>query len=188
MTKHEDLYPITHIFLSWGIIANKIFVVRVRKNSWLDTFLLIEFVFRKENDIQDLGAIMLLKYLYLSSSHCVKSVHIRSFSGPYFPAFGLNTDQKNSEYGHFSHIVFYLVYKHLKVVSVTFLLVCFVSLKESPCETRKMIFPLFRKLVLYLEQTNFNFSDVKTSWRHRMHKLETRNIFYYITWEVNTFW
>ena len=24
--------------------------------------------------------------------HCVKSVHIRSYSGPYFPAFGLNTD------------------------------------------------------------------------------------------------
>ena len=23
--------------------------------------------------------------------HCVKSVHIPSFSGPYFPAFGLNT-------------------------------------------------------------------------------------------------
>ena len=35
-------------------------------------------------------------------SHCVKSVHIGSFSGPYFPAFELNTDQKNSEYGHFS--------------------------------------------------------------------------------------
>ena len=34
--------------------------------------------------------------------YCVKSVLIRSFSGPYFPAFGLNTDQKNSEYGHFS--------------------------------------------------------------------------------------
>ena len=26
--------------------------------------------------------------------HCVKSVQIRSFFGPYFPAFGLNTDQK----------------------------------------------------------------------------------------------
>ena len=25
--------------------------------------------------------------------HCVKSVHIRSFSGPYFPAFGLNTER-----------------------------------------------------------------------------------------------
>ena len=47
----------------------------------------------------------------------VKSVHIWSYSGPYFPAFGLNTercispysfcmweytDQNNSEYGHFS--------------------------------------------------------------------------------------
>ena len=40
--------------------------------------------------------------------HCVKSVHVWSYSGPYFPAFGLNievmrenTDQNNSEYGHF---------------------------------------------------------------------------------------
>ena len=27
--------------------------------------------------------------------HCVKSVRIRSFSGPYFPAFGLNTERKS---------------------------------------------------------------------------------------------
>ena len=26
-------------------------------------------------------------------SHCVKSVRIRSYSGPYFPAFGLNTER-----------------------------------------------------------------------------------------------
>ena len=54
----------------------------------------------------------------VQETHCVKSYHIRSFSGPYLPAFGLNagkygpeklriwmrenTDQKNSEYGHFS--------------------------------------------------------------------------------------
>ena len=51
--------------------------------------------------------------------HCVKSVRIQSFSGPYFLAFGLhilrislyavqireNTHQKNSEYGHFSRNV-----------------------------------------------------------------------------------
>ena len=30
--------------------------------------------------------------------HCAKSVHIRSFAG-----MGENTDQKNSEYRHFSH-------------------------------------------------------------------------------------
>ena len=54
--------------------------------------------------------------------HCVKSIGIRRFSGPYFPAFGLNTersevspriqskcgkktDLKNTEYGHFSRSV-----------------------------------------------------------------------------------
>ena len=32
----------------------------------------------------------------------VKHVLIWSFPGQYFPAFGLNEDQRNSEYGHFS--------------------------------------------------------------------------------------
>ena len=32
--------------------------------------------------------------------HSVKSVHISSYSGTYFPAFGLNTDQNNSIYAH----------------------------------------------------------------------------------------
>lgn len=32
--------------------------------------------------------------LSAEDEHCVKRVHIRSFSGPY-PAFGLNMDQKN---------------------------------------------------------------------------------------------
>ena len=31
----------------------------------------------------------------------MKSVRIRSFSGPYFPTFGLNME-RYSEYGHFS--------------------------------------------------------------------------------------
>ena len=53
--------------------------------------------------------------------HCVKSVRIRSFSGPHFPAFGLNTErysvhmrentyQKNSEYGHFSRSYYFNQY------------------------------------------------------------------------------
>ena len=54
------------------------------------------------------------------NTHCVKSVHIRSYSGPYFPAFGLNMErygvslrilsewrknmgQNNSEYRNFLH-------------------------------------------------------------------------------------
>ena len=54
---------------------------------------------------------------YTYKKHSVKSVRIRSYFGPYFPAFELNTDrysdrsifrpyagkyQHNSEYGHFS--------------------------------------------------------------------------------------
>ena len=35
----------------------------------------------------------------------MKSICIRSFFGPYFPTFGLNTDQKNLEYGHVSRSV-----------------------------------------------------------------------------------
>ena len=33
------------------------------------------------------------------TAHCVKSVHIRSFSGPYSVQIRENTDQKNSKYG-----------------------------------------------------------------------------------------
>ena len=60
--------------------------------------------------------------LELKTYHYVESVRICSFSGPYFPAFGLhteirsisrysvrmweNTDQKNSDNGHFSGSVF----------------------------------------------------------------------------------
>ena len=35
--------------------------------------------------------------------HCMQSILIRSFSGPYFPIFRLNTDQKNFEYEHILH-------------------------------------------------------------------------------------
>ena len=37
----------------------------------------------------------------LFDCHCGESIRIRSYFGQYFPAFGLNTDQNNSEYGHF---------------------------------------------------------------------------------------
>ena len=55
---------------------------------------------------------------YYSHLHCLKIICIRRFSGPYFPAFELNTerffvfirmcentDQKNSEYVHLLHSV-----------------------------------------------------------------------------------
>ena len=40
-----------------------------------------------------------------SSLHCAKSVRIRNYSGPYFPACRLNMDQNNSEYEDFLRTV-----------------------------------------------------------------------------------
>ena len=43
-----------------------------------------------------------LKLLLGKTTHYLKSFRIRSFSGPYFPIFGLNIYHKESKYGHFS--------------------------------------------------------------------------------------
>ena len=47
------------------------------------------------------------------------------------------------------------LYKYLKVVSATFLLVCFLRLKESTCETRKNVFYFTSKAVFILEIMKF---------------------------------
>ena len=59
----------------------------------------------------------IFKYRHLKSllkvSTAKKVSRIRGYFGPYFPAFGLNTDQNNSKYGHFLrndlHINVYLI-------------------------------------------------------------------------------
>ena len=76
----------------------------------------------------------------------------------------------------------------LKVVSIIFLLLCFVNLKESTCETRKNMFCFISKALFVFEIIKFNFSDFQISWRHQMPMLETRNKFHWITWKVNTVW
>ena len=44
------------------------------------------------------------------TKHCVKSVSIRSFSGPYFPTFGLNTER-------YSHVSLHIQSKCWKVLT-----------------------------------------------------------------------
>ena len=43
------------------------------------------------------------KIFSIKDNHCVESVRFRSSSGPYSVRMRENTDQKNSEYGHFSY-------------------------------------------------------------------------------------
>ena len=71
----------------------------------------------------------------------------------------------------------------LKVAFTTFLLVCFSSLTESFCETRKMFFTSKALFVLEKISKNFRSSNFMTS---SMLKHKTRNKFYWRTWGVNT--
>ena len=57
--------------------------------------------------------------------------------------------------------------KAIKVVSATFLLVCFERLKES---TWKNVFYFTSKALFVLEISSFNFSDIQMSCRHQIAK------------------
>ena len=50
----------------------------------------------------------------------------------------------------------------------------------------KMFFISLQKLFLFSRKSNFSILDFQISWRHQMPKHKTRNIFHWITWEVNT--
>ena len=73
-----------------------------------------------------------------------------------------------------------------KVVSATFLLVCFLSLNESTCQTRKMFFILHQNICSLSRNSKFRILDIQISSRHQMSKHKTRNTFYWITWKVNS--
>ena len=47
----------------------------------------------------------------LNYSHCIKSVRIRSYSGPYLVQMRENTDQNNSEYVRFPRSEHFIIHK-----------------------------------------------------------------------------
>ena len=62
-----------------------------------------------------------------------------------------------------------------KVVSATFLLVYFLSLKESTCEARKNVFYFTSKALSVLEKIEFQNFSFQISRRHQMPKHKTRS-------------
>ena len=75
-----------------------------------------------------------------------------------------------------SGMLFYLT--TLKVVSATFVLVCFLSLDESTCQTRKNVFISLQELFSFSRKSNFRILHFQISWRHQMPKQKTRNTFH----------
>ena len=52
---------------------------------------------------------------------------------------------------------------------------------------QKIFFIPLKKLFLFFRISNFRILHFQISWRRQMHKHETRNTFYWITYEANTF-
>ena len=73
-----------------------------------------------------------------------------------------------------------------KVVSATFLLVCFLSLNESTCQTRKMFFILHQNICSLSRNSKFRILNIQILWRHQMPKHKIRNTFYQIMWKASS--
>ena len=67
-----------------------------------------------------------------------------------------------------------------KVVSTTFLLICFQIWKRTFVKLG------LQKLFLFSRKSNFRILGMQISRFHQMPKHKARNTFYWITWEVNT--
>ena len=79
-------YTVLNIYNVLGLNYNSLILLRCDKLFLIDSYISIL--------LRSVPVKNCINHLY---KHCVKSVRIRSYSGPYFPAFGLNTDQNNPE-------------------------------------------------------------------------------------------
>ena len=66
----------------------------------------------------------------------------------------------------------------LKVMFAAVTLVCFLTLNESTCQTRKNVFISLQKLFSFSRKSNFVILHFQISWRHQMPKHKTRNTFH----------
>ena len=79
-----------------------------------------------------------------------------------------------------------VILKDLKVVSATFLVVCFSSLNESTSQTKKNAFYFTSRYFSFSKQSNFRILDFQILWRHQIPKHKTRNAFQ--TQPANEIW
>ena len=66
----------------------------------------------------------------------------------------------------------------LKVVSATFSLGYFLSVKKITCETRKNVFYFTSKVLFVLKKIYFRILDIEVSWCYQIPKHEIRNTFF----------
>ena len=115
----------TFVYLWWNIH----FYIKVLKESDIT---LAGRIVRKRSSLTNI--ISTQKFTKPFKRHCVKGVRLRSYSGPHFPAFGLNmerysispysvrmrenADQNHSEYGHSSRSAYGHVRAHDRLKTI----------------------------------------------------------------------
>ena len=78
-----------------------------------------------------------------------------------------------------TYLVSWILY--VKVVSTTFLLVCFfMSKREHLRNLGKCFFKFYSKSSFHSRKLNFRILEIQISWRHQMPKHKRRNTFYWI--------
>ena len=78
---------------------------------------------------------------------------------------------ENNIKAHFANVFIFLVIflLCLKVVSATFLLVCFLSLQGSTCEIRKNVFFFsLQKFFSFSRKSKFRILDIQISWLYQI--------------------
>ena len=89
----------------------------------------------------------------------------------------------------FDHLMSLIKGKVLKVVSATFLLICFVRLQQRTCETRKNVFLFYLKSSFRSwDNQVLNFQIFKCHNIIKCLSMKQENTFYWITWKPNTAW
>ena len=111
--------------------------------------------------------------LKLHQHHCMKSVHIRSYSSPYFPTRRLdtysvalreNTDQNNSDYGHFLRSTWRKQQWYCRIIRIIMLQLIVIISKLELDLTVKFLSPMF-----HLSVTVQTYRESKNSPEHDYH-------------------
>ena len=110
------------LFLCFVSFFHRIFQqISIDFSKILNIIKLIEFKY--VNSLDCINCTLLITLLIFQNykigpdKHFVKSVHIRSYSGPYSFQMWENAEQNNSEYGHFSRSENYFVFSEHTLIS-----------------------------------------------------------------------
>lgn len=137
-------------------------ILKMKEQLWANTALFFQIIVNFKHKLSFFCCTFITSFKQLLKNllklHCVKSICIWSFSGPYSVTMMENTDQKNTEYGHFPRYIRSNVYWSVpkktlvNIYDETFFQKCFMAKYTKKNMERK-----FTKKALLLKGFNVVF-------------------------------